>query len=83
MLRSHTFSALWRPQLHVVCAIAYGVGEMYFTSDADLKKDSNCQRTILARVLDIVQATLKERNLEMPAHAMFHVTPSAGSKQGL
>ena len=70
---THKFAQLWRPQLHVVCAIAHGVGKYFFAYDSDMKKDPNCQRTTLSRVLDLVAEELGKRNLTMPPHIVFHV----------
>ena len=45
---SKSWSTLWRPSLHNVLVIAYGLTESFFLGDVNLKKDSNCQATVLS-----------------------------------
>ena len=45
------WEGLWRPALHNTCLIFHGICEVYFVSNADLKKDSNFQLTCLSRML--------------------------------
>ena len=64
---------LWRPQIHVVGCIIYGVAEVFFATDTDIKKNSDTQQTILSRCLDIASEILRQRGLEVPQHIIFHV----------
>lgn len=38
---------MWRPTLHNVLVVTYGLSESFFLGDCNLKKDSNCQCTVL------------------------------------
>jgi hypothetical protein len=58
------FESLWRPQLHVVGAIAHGHLEAYFLMDADLPKDANMNCTVIGRVLELVKEKIG------PQHAL-------------
>jgi len=64
---------LWRPELHLTGVVIYGVCEIYFSADCDIRKGSNTQQTILARSVDIAAEILAERGLSLPAHIVFHV----------
>eukprot|EP00435_Cladocopium_sp_Y103_P072462 s59_g40.t1 len=44
---SKSWSTLWRPSLHNVLVITYGLTESFYLGDVNLKKDSNCQATVL------------------------------------
>lgn len=46
---SKSWSALWRPSLRNVLVITYGLTESFRLGDVNLKKDSNCQATVLCR----------------------------------
>ena len=70
---SHEMSKLWRPQVHLVGVLAYGVSELYYSSDTDTRKDSNAQRTILSAALDKINDDLSNRGLTMPGHILFKV----------
>ena len=54
-----------------------------FLTDPDMKKDSNTQRTLLSRTLDVCNAVLEERGLDMPEHVVFHAdnTPKEHKNQ--
>ena len=56
---SAEFASLWRPQLHVVGGIAWGHTEFYFIMQTDIKKDSNMEATVLARILDVIRQKLE------------------------
>lgn len=73
---SKALSDLWRPQLHVVGVIIQAVAEIYFLCDSDLKKDSNTQRTILIRALQIASGILKKRGMSLPMDWLFHAPRS-------
>ena len=55
---SAEWQSLKRPVLHVVEVIAWGWGEFIFLMPPDIKKDSSMECYIIARVLDLLQATL-------------------------
>ena len=44
------WESMWRPVLHNVLVIAFGVAEMVYLSDAPHKKDSNHQATVLSNL---------------------------------
>ena len=67
------FDKGWRPQMHFTGVVLHGIAEVYFALDADQPKDSNAQRTILCRALEIAQEVLSERGLDMPQDWVFHV----------
>ena len=54
-----------------------------FLTDPDMKKDSNTQRTLLSRTLDVCNDVLEERGLDMPEHVVFHAdnTPKEHKNQ--
>ena len=41
---------MWRPTLHNVLVVTYGVCETHFLANCNLKKDSNCQCTMLCHL---------------------------------
>lgn len=47
--------------------------EAFYSSDSDMKKDSNAQQTILAHTIDVASKILEERGLPVPRHIVFHV----------
>ncbi len=47
--------------------------EAFYSSDSDMKKDSNAQQTILAHTIDVASKVLEERGLPVPRHIVFHV----------
>jgi len=61
----------WRPELHLTGVIAYGICELYFAADCDMRKDSNTQQTILANTLDYVENVLAGRGMTVPRHIVF------------
>ena len=60
---SAEFESLWRPQLHVVGAIAHGHMEAYFLMDVDLAKDANVNCTVICRVLELVKEKIGPSSL--------------------
>ena len=85
LANSADLSKLWRPQLHVVGAIAWGHLERYFIMDSDIPKDSNMESTVLARVLDLVQARITRLNpdAKLPRSLIVGIdnTPREGKNQ--
>ncbi len=65
---SKEWDSCWRPQLHVAGCLAFGVGEWYFFSDQDLKKDSSAELTMISYVLEEVANAYHERCLPVPLH---------------
>lgn len=55
---SAEWSALWRPQLHVVGCIVHGHLEAYYIMDSSLAKDANMNCTVISKVVDQVLANL-------------------------
>ncbi|CAL1166136.1 unnamed protein product [Cladocopium goreaui] len=68
---SKTLDKCWRPQVHLIGYICYGVCEGFFVVDSDLPQDSSCEITVLETVLDICQKILQSRGCEMPAHLII------------
>ena len=66
LVSSKAFEKLWRPQLHVVGAIAWGYVEAYWIMSPDQAKDSNMNATIIAKTLDLVQSILDPKGAAMP-----------------
>ena len=52
----------------MVGVVVYGVLEAYFLTDADVRKDSNMQCTVIAHILDLVQEKLKKKGISMQRH---------------
>jgi len=50
-MRSKLEERLWRPTLHNVGIIAFGLAEIYYLADCVDKKDSNNQCTVLSNSL--------------------------------
>ena len=63
---SKGWEKLWRPQLHVVGVTAHGHIEAYYIMDADMKKDSNMECSLIAHTLDLVQNELRKKGGAMP-----------------
>ena len=61
------------PQIHLTGVIVHGLAELYFGADSNMKKDSNSQRSILARSFDIVESLLLARHLSFPPHVVLKV----------
>lgn len=68
MFASKEFERLWRPTLHLVCAIVHGVIECYYIMDHDQKKDSNMNISLILRTLDLAKQVLEERGVPFPHH---------------
>ena len=68
---SAEFESLWRPQLHVVGAIAHGHMEAYFLMDADLAKDANMNCTVICRVLELVKEKIGPQQV-LPRNLMIN-----------
>ena len=51
---SKAFEKLWRPQLHVIGAIAHGHLEVMAIMPPDAPKDANMNMTVLSIVMDLV-----------------------------
>ena len=66
MASSKKWDSLWRPQLHVTGVIVWGHLEIYFIMDADMKKDSNMEATVIARSLDLMQQKLDRQGHHAP-----------------
>ena len=54
-------SKLWRPSVHVVGVICFGVLEYYALLPCDVPKDSNMNATVISRVLDLVANILRAK----------------------
>ena len=65
---SKEFDSHWRPQLHVVGALAHGVCEAYYLADADLPKNASTNCDVIARTIDHVDQILFCRQKPMPKH---------------
>ncbi len=65
---SKEWDSYWRPQMHVAGVIAHGLGEWFFFSDQDLKKDSAAELTMISYVLDECERLLDARGHAMPLH---------------
>lgn len=42
-----SWEAMWRPTMHNVLIITFGLTESFFLADCNIKKDSNCQASVL------------------------------------
>ena len=65
---AHSLKDAWRPMLHVVGILCWGVFEFYATMAPDVPKDSNMQITLLCMAISLANDVLTERCLTMPAH---------------
>ena len=63
---SKQWSALWRPQLHIVGVVVEGLFEQYWVMDEDVRKDSNMECTVLSLALEKAQEVLAEKSLRLP-----------------
>ncbi len=61
----------WRPVLHVTGALVEGLGEFYFLSESDQKKNSDANVNVLGRVLDNVNAVYKAKGQDMPENLVL------------
>ena len=52
--------------------ILHGVAEIYFCLDGDQPKDSNTQRTILSRSIEIAHEIYADRGLTCPIDWVLH-----------
>ena len=66
------FDKAWRPQAHCVGVVMHGICEIYFFMDTNIQKDSNAQRTILTRSLEIANEILARRGLGMASDWVLH-----------
>ena len=80
---SKQFGQLWRPTLHTVGVIIEGLFEIYLIADADVKKDSNMQCSVLMQALDLAARELQRRGLPMPDNlsVKFDNTAREGKNQ--
>ena len=60
---SKLFEALWRPTCHLTGLIIHGIGEYYYVSDPDIRKDSNANAELLARTLDRARSALQRKGI--------------------
>lgn len=60
MVGTADFSKLWRPAIHVVGVLVWGLWEMYFLMEADCPKDSSMNCTLVSRALDLTKQLLDE-----------------------
>ena len=63
---SKQWSALWRPQLHIVGVTVEGLFEQYWVMDQDVPKDSNMECTCLSLALDKAKDLLAQKGLRLP-----------------
>ena len=63
---SKQWSALWRPQLHIVGVTVEGLFEQYWVMDQDVPKDSNMECTCLSLALDKAKNLLAQKGLRLP-----------------
>jgi hypothetical protein len=63
---------LWRPQAHFTGVIIHGLMEIYYMSDCDQPKDSNAQRTLLTRTIEIAAEEYHARGLACPVDWVIH-----------
>lgn len=68
-------SKLWRPGMHVSGAIVFGLLEFYGIMPFDTPKDASMNCTLLARILDLTAAHLRELGdtYGFPAHLCINV----------
>ena len=59
---------LWRPSIHVVGIIVWGLLEAYILMEPDIPKDSSMQITMLCTALHFASQALASKKLEMPLH---------------
>ena len=64
---SKQFEDLHKPALHVTGVIVHGVAEFYYYGDADIRKDSNAQSTLIGMVLDEVNEIRKASPHTLPS----------------
>ena len=62
---------MWRPALHVVGVICWGLYEAYILMEPDIPKDSNMQCTMLCLALSWAFKMLSERGLKVPLHLVI------------
>ena len=62
---------LWRPALHVVGIIVWGLFEAYVLMEPDIQKDANMQVTMLCMALQWSSSMLAERGLTLPLHLVI------------
>ena len=65
---SKKLEKLWRPQLHLVGIIVWGVMEKYVILPPNVPKDASGMLTVLAQALDDVEEILTKRGLKVPSH---------------
>ena len=66
--RAKSLKDCWRPTMHVVGIIAWGLFEAYTIMEPDIQMSSSAQCTLLSWALDIAEEMLKQRSLAMPDH---------------
>ena len=67
----------WRPTLHVVGILVWGLFEAYVFMDPDIQKDGNCQSTMLMHALQWAYEALQEKGLTMPDHLVIQADNTA------
>ncbi|CAK8991492.1 Uncharacterized protein SCF082_LOCUS2681 [Durusdinium trenchii] len=61
----------WRPQIHVLGCIIWGVVESYFVLEPDVPKDSSTEITCILRALDQAKEILDKRGIPIPEHLII------------
>ena len=57
---------LWRPSIHVVGVITWGLIEAYVLMEPDIPKDSSMQIAMLCLALHFAQSAIASKGLDMP-----------------
>ena len=70
---SKKLETLWRPQLHLVGVIAWGVMEKYVILPPNVPKDASGMLTVLSQALDDCEEILTRRGLVMPSHLVVQL----------
>jgi hypothetical protein len=72
---SKALEKCFRPQMHLVGVVVHGITEIYFGFDADVPKDSNTQRSILSRALELADEKLADKGMSIPPDLILHAPP--------
>ena len=59
---------LWRPSIHVVGILIWGLIEAYVLMEPDIPKDSSMQITMLCLALNFARQRLTAKGMDMPLH---------------
>ncbi|CAK8991031.1 unnamed protein product [Durusdinium trenchii] len=68
---SKTLSSCWRPQLHLVGVIVWGVVEGYVILPPDVAKDSSCEATLVMKAVDWAHEELSRHGRSLPEHLVI------------